>query len=185
MCGFSAFTPKAEKRYKRGNEVCMKNYVISILVENHAGVLSRVSGLFSRRGYNIDSLTVCATENPEQSRMTIVVKGDEYILDQIEKQLAKLVEVISIQHCDPAKTCEREMALIKVKAGAENRAAIIGTCDIFRAHIVDVSTGSVIIEATGSEEKIASLIALLEPYGILEFAKTGLNAMGRGEDVLK
>ena len=162
----------------------MKKYVIAILVENHAGVLSRISGLFSRRGYNIDSLTVCATENPEQSRMTIVVKGDEYILEQIEKQLSKLVEVIAIQHCDAANTCEREMALIKVKAVAENRAAIIGTCDIYRAHIVDVSVGSVIVEATGSEEKIASLIRLLEPFGILEFAKTGLNAMERGENVL-
>ncbi|MBQ9495549.1 MAG: acetolactate synthase small subunit [Treponema sp.] len=162
----------------------MEKYVISILVENHAGVLSRVSGLFSRRGYNIDSLTVCATENPEQSRMTIVVKGDEYILEQIEKQLAKLVEVIAIQHCDIANTCEREMALIKVKTAVENRAAIIGICDIFRAHIVDVSVGSVIVEATGSEEKIASLIRLLEPFGILEFAKTGLNAMERGENVL-
>jgi acetolactate synthase-1/3 small subunit len=163
----------------------MESYVLSVLVENHAGVLSRVSGLFSRRGYNIDSLTVCETGNPGQSRMTIVVKGDEYILEQIEKQLSKLVEVISIQHCDSAKTCEREMALVKVKASGENRAVIIETCDIFRAHIVDVGINSVIVEATGSEDKITSLIRLLEPFGILEFAKTGLNAMERGERILK
>jgi len=166
-------------------EIIMESYVLSVLVENHAGVLSRVSGLFSRRGYNIDSLTVCETGNPGQSRMTIVVKGDEYILEQIEKQLSKLVEVISIQHCDGSKTCEREMALIKVKASGENRAVIIGTCDIFRAHIVDVGINSVIVESTGSEDKISSLIRLLEPFGILEFAKTGLNAMERGEKVLK
>ena len=160
-------------------------YVLSVLVENHAGVLSRVSGLFSRRGYNIDSLTVCETYNPAQSRMTIVVDGDEYILDQIEKQLAKLVEVISIQHCETAKTCEREMALIKVKASGTDRAVIIETCDIFRAHIVDVAQESVIVEATGSEEKISSLIRLLEPYGIIELAKTGLTAMQRGSVVME
>ena len=163
----------------------MEQYVLSVLVENHAGVLSRVSGLFSRRGYNIDSLTVCETKNSAQSRMTIVVSGDEYILEQIEKQLSKLVEVISIQHCDPRTTCEREMALIKVKAAGETRAVIIETCNIFRAHIVDVAPESVIVEATGSEDKLNSLIRLLEPFGILEFAKTGLTAMGRGIEVMK
>lgn len=163
----------------------MKKYVLSVLVENHAGVLSRVSGLFSRRGYNIDSLTVCETADPEKSRMTIVVRGDEYILEQIEKQLSKLVEVISISHCKKEETCEREMALIKVKATGTERAVIIETCQIFRAHIVDVSFNSVIVEATGSEEKIESLIRLLEPYGILELVKTGLAAMERGEKVMK
>lgn len=163
----------------------MSKYVLSVLVENHAGVLSRVSGLFSRRGYNIDSLTVCETYNPGQSRMTIVVDGDEYILDQIKKQLAKLVEVISIQHFHAAESCRREMALIKVKAKGTDRAVIIETCDIFRAHIVDVGTESVIVEATGSEEKIDSLIRLLEPYGIIELAKTGLTAMQRGAEVMQ
>lgn len=162
----------------------MKKYVLSVLVENHAGVLSRVSGLFSRRGYNIDSLTVCETHNPGQSRMTIVVKGDEYILEQIEKQLSKLVEVISITHCDPHTTCQRETALVKVKASGSARAVIIETCNIYRAHIVDVDVDSVIVEATGSEDKIDSLIRLLEPFGILEFAKTGLTAMDRGEKVM-
>lgn len=162
----------------------IQRYVLSVLVENHAGVLSRVSGLFSRRGYNIDSLTVCETGNPEQSRMTIVVRGDEYILEQIVKQLSKLIEVISIQVCDKHETCLREMALIKVKAVGEARAVIIETCDIFRAHIVDVALDSVVVEATGSEDKIASLIRLLEPFGILEFVRTGLNAMTRGSKVL-
>ena len=163
----------------------MKKYVLYVLVENHAGVLSRVSGLFSRRGYNIDSLTVCETADPEKSRMTIVVRGDEYILEQIEKQLSKLVEVISIEHCDSSSTCQRETALIKVKAAGENRGVIIETCSIYRAHIVDVSENTLIVEATGSEEKISSLKRLLEPYGILEFLKSGLIAMDRGEKVMR
>ncbi|WP_191017248.1 acetolactate synthase small subunit [Treponema zioleckii] len=163
----------------------MERYVLSVLVENHAGVLSRVSGLFSRRGFNIDSLTVCETYNPGQSRMTIVVRGDEYVLEQIEKQLSKLVEVISITHCKKENTCEREMVLIKVNAAGSDRAVIIETCNIFRAHIVDVAPGAVIVEATGSEDKISSLIRLLEPYGIKELVRTGLTAMGRGEEIMK
>ena len=162
----------------------MEKFVLSVLVENHAGVLSRVSGLFSRRGYNIDSLTVCETNVPGQSRMTIVVNGDEYILDQIEKQLSKLVEVISRKHCEKSKTTQREMALIKVSAPGEKRAIITATCEIYRAHIVDVDVDSVIVEATGSEDKIESLIKLLEPFGILEYVKTGLTAMDRGSSVM-
>ncbi len=162
----------------------MDRFILSVLVENHAGVLSRVSGLFSRRGYNIDSLTVCETHDPGRSRMTIVVRGDEYILDQIQKQLSKLVEVIAIKKCEPETTCRRETALIKVRAEGVNRGTIIETCDIFRAHIVDVGIDSVIVEATGSEDKIESLIRLLEPYGILEYVKTGLTAMDRGSTVM-
>lgn len=162
----------------------MDKFVLSVLVENKAGVLSRVSGLFSRRGYNIDSLTVCETSNPMQSRMTIVVKGDEYILEQIQKQLAKLVEVISIMKCEVKESVQREMALIKVKAEASNRGTIIETCDIYKARIVDVSLESVIIEITGSEEKIESLLRLLEPYGILEYVKTGITALERGAKVM-
>ena len=162
----------------------MEKFVLSVLVENHAGVLSRVSGLFSRRGYNIDSLTVCETNVPGQSRMTIVVNGDEYILDQIEKQLSKLVEVISIKHGEKSKTTQREMALIKVSAPGEKRAIITATCEIYRAHIVDVDVDSVIVEATGSEDKIESLIKLLEPFGILEYVKTGLTAMDRGANIM-
>ena len=162
----------------------MDKFVLSVLVENKAGVLSRVSGLFSRRGYNIDSFTVCETSNPMQSRMTIVVKGDEYILEQIQKQLAKLVEVISIMKCEVKESVQREMALIKVKAEASNRGTIIETCDIYKARIVDVSLESVIIEITGSEEKIESLLRLLEPYGILEYVKTGITALERGPKVM-
>ena len=162
----------------------MDKFVLSVLVENKAGVLSRVSGLFSRRGYNIDSLTVCETSNPMQSRMTIVVKGDEYILEQIQKQLEKLVEVISIMKCEVKESVQREMALIKVKAEASNRGTIIETCDIYKARIVDVSLESVIIEITGSEEKIESLLRLLEPYGILEYVKTGITALERGSKVM-
>ena len=134
----------------------MDRFVLSVLVENKAGVLSRVSGLFSRRGYNIDSLTVCETHNPNQSRMTIVVRGDEYILEQIQKQLAKLQEVISIKKAERATSVQREMALVKVKAEANTRGTIIETCDIYKARIVDVGLESVIIEITGSEEKIES-----------------------------
>lgn len=162
----------------------MKRYVISVLVENHSGVLSRVSGLFSRRGYNIDSLTVGVTDNPEFSRMTIVVRGDEYILEQIEKQLAKLVEVVSIRHCESSGTVVRELALIKVNAKASNRVGVIETANIFRARIVDVGVDSLVVEATGSEDKIAGLIKLLEPFGILELVRTGLTAMERGSGTL-
>lgn len=163
----------------------MKRYVISVLVENHSGVLSRVSGLFSRRGYNIDSLTVGVTENAAYSRMTIVVRGDEYILEQIEKQLAKLVEVVSIKHCEQTTTVMRELALIKVTTDARTRAGVIETANIFRARIVDVGVDSLIVEATGSEEKIAGLINLLEPFGIRELVRTGLTAMQRGSTVLE
>lgn len=163
----------------------MKRYVISVLVENHSGVLSRVSGLFSRRGYNIDSLTVGVTEKSELSRMTIVVRGDEYILEQIEKQLAKLVEVVSIHQCESGTTVLRELALIKVKAEGTNRVGVIETANIFRARIVDVGVDSLIIEATGSEDKIVSLIRLLEPFGIKELVRTGLTAMDRGGSVLE
>ena len=162
----------------------MHRFVLSVLVENKAGVLSRVSGLFSRRGYNIDSLTVCETSNPDNSRMTIVVRGDEYILEQIQKQLAKLIEVITIEKCERDTSCQRELALIKVKADGAKRSAIIEICEIFRAHIVDVGIESLVVEATGSEDKIASLIRLLEPYGILEYVKTGLTALDRVSKVL-
>lgn len=163
----------------------MKRYVISVLVQNHSGVLSRVSGLFSRRGYNIDSLTVGVTENPERSRMTIVVRGDEYILEQIQKQLVKLVEVISIKTCDPANTVFRELALIKVSASDSDRIKVIETANIFRARVVDVGVESLTIEATGNEDKIAGLIKLLIPFGIQELVRTGLTAMERGMEVLE
>ena len=163
----------------------VKKYVVSVLVENHAGVLSRVSGLFSRRGYSIDSLTVGETLNPGQSRMTIVVRGDESILEQIIKQLSKLIEVISIEHCDTSKTVIRDMALIKVSAKGAERAGIIEVANIYRGRIVDVGTESLVIEATGSDEKIESFIRLLKPYGIIELVRTGQTAMARGDKILE
>ncbi|HZK20548.1 MAG TPA: acetolactate synthase small subunit [Treponemataceae bacterium] len=165
------------------NENETQKYVLSVLVENHAGVLSRVSGLFSRRGYNIDSLTVGETHHVGRSRMTIVVQGDDKILEQITKQLAKLVEVISIKHCESDVTVFREMALIKVGVSADQRSGVLETANIFRARIVDVAEESLVVEATGSQEKVGSLIKLLEPFGILELVRTGLTAMGRGTGV--
>jgi acetolactate synthase-1/3 small subunit len=158
----------------------LQRYILSVLVDNHAGVLSRVSGLFSRRGFNIDSLTVGETQERGKSRMTIVVSGDDRVLEQITKQLSKLVEVISIDHCDPGVTVLRELALIKVAADNTTRASVIETANIFRAHIVDVNPASLTVEATGSEDKVASLIRLLEPFGILELVRTGIVAMKRG-----
>ncbi|GMO65293.1 MAG: acetolactate synthase small subunit [Treponemataceae bacterium] len=155
-------------------------YVLSALVDNHSGVLSRVSGLFSRRGFNIESLTVGETYDNTRSCMTIVVSGDEHILEQITKQLSKLIEVLSITHCQGATSVMREMALIKVKAGADTRHSVMEAANIYRARIVDVAPQSVIIEATGSEDKIASLIRFLEPIGILELVRTGITAMVRG-----
>lgn len=163
----------------------MKKHVLSVLVENHSGVLSRVSGLFSRRGYNIDSLSVGETEDPMISRMTIVVDADEYTLEQIKKQLNKLVEVIKIIELKETCSIYRELALIKIAATKENRAEIIEIANIFRAHIVDVAKESVVVEATGDQGKISALSNMLAPYGIKEVVRTGLTALERGEKELK
>ena len=163
----------------------MKKHVLSVLVENHSGVLSRVSGLFSRRGYNIDSLSVGETEDPKISRMTIVADADEYTLEQIKKQLNKLVDVIKIIELKEDRAIYRELALIKIAATKENRAEIIEIANIFRAHIVDVANESVVIEATGDQGKISALSNMLEPYGIKEVIRTGLTALERGEKELK
>ena len=162
----------------------MEKFVLSVLVENKAGVLSRISGLFSRRGYNINSLTVCETENPNQSRMTIVVKGDEHILDQIQKQLSKLLEVISIKKCDRLVTVQRELGLFKVKAEPDRRADLLATCEFYEARIVDAGPESVVVEITGSELKIDNLQKSLVSFGILEYSRTGLTAMDRGSRVM-
>ncbi|MEE1071638.1 MAG: acetolactate synthase small subunit [Cellulosilyticum sp.] len=163
----------------------MKKHVLSVLVENHSGVLSRVSGLFSRRGYNIDSLSVGETEDPKISRMTIVADADEYTLEQIKKQLNKLIDVIKITELKEEHAVYRELALIKIAATKENRAEIIEIANIFRAHIVDVANESVIIEATGDQGKISALSNMLMPYGIKEVVRTGLTALQRGEKELK
>lgn len=163
----------------------MKKHVLSVLVENHSGVLSRVSGLFSRRGYNIDSLSVGETEDPKISRMTIVADADEYTLEQIKKQLNKLIDVIKIIELKEEHAIYRELALIKIAATKQNRAEIIEIANIFRAHIVDVSSESVVIEATGDQGKISALSNMLIPYGIKEVIRTGLTALERGEKELK
>jgi len=154
-------------------------HTVSALVENKSGVLARISTLFAARGYNIDSLSVGETEDPTVSRMTIVVNGDEHILEQIEKQLNKLIDVIKVSEYSSIPHIERDLALIKVKVDKTNRSELLEIVDIFRAKIVDVSTNSVIIEVTGDEEKIQALIELVRPFGIKELARTGVIAMAR------
>ncbi len=163
----------------------MKRHILSVLVENHSGVLSRISGLFSRRGYNIDSLSVSVTEDPNVSRMTIVTETDENTLEQIKKQLNKLIEVIKVLELKEETSVFRELALIKVSASKNTRAEIIEIANIFRAHIVDVSANCLIIESIGDQGKITALTNMLEPYGIKEMIRTGLTALQRGEKELK
>ncbi len=159
-------------------------YTLSVLVENHPGVLSRVAGLFSRRGFNIDSLAVGVTEDPTISRMTIVVNGDDYIVEQVTKQLNKLIDVIKIKKLNPKEAVERELALIKVNANSQTRSDIIQITEIFRANIVDVSKETLTIEISGDEDKIEALIELLKQYGIREVVRTGLIAIERGNKVI-
>ncbi|MDE6906600.1 acetolactate synthase small subunit [Lachnospiraceae bacterium 46-15] len=160
----------------------MKRRVLSMLVDNTSGVLSRVSGLFSRRGYNIDSLTVGETADPRYSRMTVVVRGDELILDQITKQLAKLIDVVDIKTLQDGESVTRELILVKVRADAEHRQDIVSTAGIFRANIVDVGVDSLTIEMTGNQSKIEAFIGLLRGYEILELARTGITGLSRGAD---
>ena len=168
--------------------------IVSVLVENRAGTLSRVSGLFSRRGFNIDSLTVGETEDPSVSRMTIAVGaridtrtsegGNERVLDQIIKQLGKLVDVIAVRQLNPSSCIRREILLVKISADEKTRPAVLEIAGIFRSRIIDVSLSTITIEATGDTEKLEGLLLLLRPYGILELARTGLVALERGELVL-
>ena len=162
----------------------MKKYVLSLLVENNSGVLSRISGLFARRCYNIDSLTVGKTENQEISRMTITVIGDEHILEQIKKQLNKLIEVIKIVELTPGDSVSRELVFVKVKADNNTRSNIIQISNIFRAQIVDVAHSSLILQITGDEEKVKAFIDMVEPFGILEFIRSGATGLQRGDKVL-
>ena len=162
----------------------MQRKVFQLLVDNTSGVLSRISGLFSRRGYNIESITAGVTADPRFTRITIVTSGDDEILDQIEKQVAKLVDVRDIKELKPEKSVYRELALIKVKAGENERQGVIAVADIFRAKIIDVAKESLIIELTGNQVKIAAFMDLLSAYEILELARTGIAGLGRGiEDV--
>jgi acetolactate synthase-1/3 small subunit len=162
----------------------MKQHVVSALVENRAGTLTRVSSLFSRRGYNIDSLTVGETEDPSISRMTIAVTGADSVIEQIVKQLAKLIDVIAVRELEAASCIRREIMLIKVAADEKTRAAVLEITGIFRSRIIDVSPTTITIEATGDIEKLDGLILLLRPHGVLELARTGLVALERGPLVL-
>ena len=152
----------------------MRHAVFSILVENSAGVLSRVAGLFSRRGYNIDSLTVGETTDPKVSRMTVTVTGDDDVLEQIEKQLSKLIDVKEVVELPAEASVCRELVLVKVECDTTRRQEIIAISDIFRANIVDVSPESVIIELTGAQSKLNAFIELLNGFKITELARTVL-----------
>ena len=162
----------------------MDRIVLSLLVDNTSGVLSRVAGLFSRRGYNIESLTVGVTADERYSRMTVVAFGDQNILEQIEKQLRKLEDVRDIKELKPSHSVYRELILVKVKANASERQAVSAIADIFRASIVDVGKESMTIMLTGDQSKLNALISLVEDYEILELARTGVTGLSRGmEDV--
>lgn len=155
-------------------------HTIALIVENKAGVLVRIAGLFSRRGFNIDSLTVGATDNPDYSRMTITVEGDEVVLEQVTKQLNKLINVIRVSEMDPNESVDRELAIIKVAAKKEDRSEIMQIVSVFRAKIIDVSPRSLIIEVTGTNDKIEAMVRLLRQFGIKEMARTGRVSMVRG-----
>ncbi len=156
-----------------------KKHTISALVENHFGVLCRIAGLFSSRGFNINSLSVGETEDPTISRMTIVVRGDDRVLEQVVKQLNRLVDVIRVIDITQGEFIERELGLIKVKADTTTRSEIVQIAEIFRANIVDVSTSSMTIETTGKEDKLMAIINMLRSYGIQEIARTGTVALLR------
>ena len=155
-------------------------HVLSVLVENKPGVLARIAALFSRRGFNIHSLAVGPTEHEEISRMTVLVDAEELPLEQVTKQLNKLIEVLKVVELDPDNTVARRILLVKVKTDAATRTHVLETADLFRARVVDVSGDSVTIEATGRVEKLEALLALLEPYGVKELVQSGLVAVGRG-----
>jgi acetolactate synthase-1/3 small subunit len=161
----------------------MSKYILSVLVENHSGVLSKIAGLFTRRGYNIDSLTVSITEESSISRMTIVVGGDGQIIEQVVKQLNKLVDVIKILELNPQKSVSRELALIKVTAEQSKRSTITDMVNVFRCNVIDMDAKSMIIEITGDEEKVSAFIELMKPYGIKEIVRTGLAVLQRGAEM--
>lgn len=160
----------------------MQKKVFQLLVNNTSGVLSRISGLFARRGYNVESITAGTTADPRITRITIVASGDEEILEQIEKQLAKLEDVRNIRELKPENSVFRELLMIKVRVAPEQRQSVIAIADIFRAKMIDVSPESLMIELTGNQQKIEAFISLLDGYEILEQARTGIAGLGRGTD---
>ncbi|MFA5859595.1 MAG: acetolactate synthase small subunit [Elusimicrobiota bacterium] len=155
---------------------------ISALVENKPGVLARIATLFAARGFNIDSLVVGETEDPSLSRMTIIVRGDDRILEQVEKQLNKLIDVVKVMDFSAVDHIERDLALVKVKIDKNTRFEVLQTADIFRAKIIDVGQETVIVEVTGDEDKIKAFLDLVKPYGIKELVRTGVVAVARGSN---
>ncbi|MCI8542792.1 acetolactate synthase small subunit [Acetatifactor aquisgranensis] len=160
----------------------MQKKVFQLLVNNTSGVLSRISGLFARRGYNVESITAGVTSDSRITRITIVASGDDEILEQIEKQVAKLEDVRNIKELKPEKSVYRELIMVKVRATAEQRQGVISVADIFRAKIIDIAPESLMIELTGNQQKIDAFIGLLEGYEILELARTGIAGLGRGTE---
>jgi acetolactate synthase I/III small subunit len=158
----------------------MTRHTLSVLVENKAGLLVRVAGLFARRGFNIDSLAVGPTEHEEISRMTIVVNCEDRPLEQVTKQLNRLVNVLKIVELDPAAAVQRELMLVKVRADLETRSRVLETVALFRAKVVDVAPDAVTVEATGNKDKLEALIRVLQPFGIKELVQSGMVAVGRG-----
>ncbi|MBL0887664.1 acetolactate synthase small subunit [Myceligenerans indicum] len=158
----------------------MSRHTLSVLVENKPGVLTRVAGLFARRAFNIHSLAVGPTEHEEISRITVVVDVEEHPLEQVTKQLNKLVHVIKIVELDPSSSVQRELLLVKVRADAAARSGVLEVVELFRAHVVDVTPDAVVIEATGTGDKLNALLAALDPYGVREIVKSGTLAIGRG-----
>ncbi|MBM7624025.1 acetolactate synthase small subunit [Sporohalobacter salinus] len=155
-------------------------HTVAVLVANKSGVLTRIASLFSRRGFNIDSLSVGTTEDPKVSRITIVVEGGDHVLEQVTKQLNKLIDVYKVSDITNDSSIDRDLALIKVKANSEDRSEIMQVVDIFRGKIVDVSSDSLVIEITGDEEKVNALEELLRSFGIIELVRTGKISMVRG-----
>ena len=162
----------------------LKRYTVGVLVDNEPGVLSRVSGLFSRRGFNIESLAVGPTQDPEVSRITIVVLGDDAHIEQLVQQLYKLICVQKVQVMQQRNAVERQLLLVKVRAGLAEREGLMRLVDIFKAKVLDVTKSSMILQITGDNDKIAAILGLLEDYGITELVRTGVVALERGDDVM-
>ena len=158
----------------------MPKHTLSVLVENKPGVLARIAAFFARRGFNIDSLAVGPTEHPEVSRMTVVVECEELPLEQVTKQLNKLVEVLKIVELEPPTSVQRQIVLVKVRADATTRSHIVETAELFRGKVVDVASDSLTIEMTGKVEKVQAMLGVLEPFGIRELVQSGIVAVGRG-----
>jgi acetolactate synthase-1/3 small subunit len=157
-------------------------HTLSVLVENKFGVLTRIAGMFSGRGFNIDTLNVGPTLDPSTSRMTIVVRGDDSVLDQVTKQLRKLVDVIELQDFNEGQSVDRELVLLRVSVNPQSRAEVMQLCDIFRAKIIDVQRNNLSIEVTGDESKISKFIFLMEPFGISDLTRTGKIALARRDE---